>query len=122
MQLFARIAMLLGVSSSAASADTIQWPNLPTSGFIAGRPATIDDAKQGNAVFSMNGGSTGPVSIEIPQYAYWNDEKGMKHPMIVVQAEKAPDGSEIIGLRDFQGHEMVATMPEVTLLGTKKPN
>ncbi|MEO7656683.1 MAG: hypothetical protein ABIS25_05025 [Sphingomicrobium sp.] len=96
--------------------------DLPSKGYISGRPATVEDAKAGNAVFSMNGGSKGALSIAIPQYALWKDAKGIGHPMIVVQAERAPDVSEIIGLRDFNGGETVATLPEVTLLGTGKPN
>lgn len=69
----------------------------------------------------MAGGSLGPLAVQIPQYAYWTDEEHQKHPMIVVQAEKAPDGSEILGLRGFDGSETVATLAEVQLLGTKKP-
>jgi hypothetical protein len=69
----------------------------------------------------MNGQGKGALPIEVPQYVLWTDDKGNKHPMILVQAEKAPDNSDIVGLRDFYGKETVATMPEVTLLGTKKP-
>ncbi len=60
--------------------------------------------------------------LPIPQYVLWSDEHGAKHPMILVQAEKAPDGQTIVGLRDFSGQGTVATLPEVELLGTKKPN
>jgi len=102
--------------------ENVHWPDLPTRGFISGRPATIEDAKQGNAVFSMKGQSKGALAITVPQYALWRDEKALNHAMIVVQAERAPDGSEIVGLRDLEGHEAVATLPEVTLLGTEKPH
>ena len=98
------------------------WPELPTRGFTVGRAATVEDAKSGNAVFSMNGQSKGAIALLIPQYVYWTDEHGVKHPMILVQAEHAPDGTQIVGLRDFQGHETVGTLPELTLLGTKKPS
>ncbi len=70
----------------------------------------------------MDGKSLGAIPITIPQYVWWSDEDGTKHPMILVQAERAPDGIEIVGLRDFDGQETVATLPELELLGTKKPN
>ena len=73
-------------------------------------------------MFSMNGGSKGALPVAIPQYVLWKDANGISHPMILVQAEIAPDGSEIVGLKDFNGGETVATLPEVTLLGTQKPN
>ena len=70
----------------------------------------------------MNGGSKGALPIDIPQYVVWKDEHGSKHPMILVQAERAPDGTEMAGLRGFDGSETVAIMAEITLLGTKKPD
>ncbi|WP_199857289.1 hypothetical protein [Sphingomonas sp. EC-HK361] len=87
-----------------------------------GRTATVEDAKKGNATFSMDGKSQGALPIAIPQYVWWTDETGSKHPMILVQAELAPDGTKIVGLRDFGGEGTVATLLEVELLGTKKPN
>ena len=117
-----RIAAALGLASMPAiAADKTPWPDLPKIGFMTGRPATIEDAKQRSAIFSMDGGSKGAVPITIPQYAIWTDEHGAKHPMILVQAERAPDGMVMAGLRGFDGSEAVVTMPEVTLLGTKKP-
>ena len=123
MNLWGRIAALLGLAASpAVAAPSPTWPDLPKSGFVVGRPASVEDAKQGNAVFSMDGKSGGALPIAVPQYVWWSDEHGTKHPMILVQAEQAPDGSKIVGLRDFAGHETVATLPELELLGTKKPN
>ena len=116
------LAFLTLSSGSFANGENIVWPDLPTTGFLNGRTATVDDAKNGNAVFSMNGQSAGVLPLTIPQYVEWTDENGQKHPMILVQAEKGPDGTEIVGLRDFQGKDTVATLPELTLLGTKKPN
>jgi hypothetical protein len=97
------------------------WPDLPAVEFFAGRTATEDDIADGRAVFSMAGQSPGSLSIEVPQYAYWIDEMGDEHPMIVVQAEQHPDGTAIIGLRSSDGSEAVATLPEVKLLGKEKP-
>ena len=98
------------------------WPELPKSGFVTGKVATKDDVASGQAIFSMNGQSLGPVAIEIPQYAMWKDEKGIEHPVIVTQAEKAPNGMQIVGFRTLDGQETAATMPELRLLGSKKPD
>lgn len=41
-----------------------------------------------------------PLSIVIPQYAYWRDHKtGIEHPVVVVQAEEADNGKKVIGAR-----------------------
>ena len=112
--------VILGIVSTSAVAGAGQWPELPEKEFISGKPATEQDISDHRAIFSMAGQSQGPLSIEIPQYALWIDEKGAEHPMILVQAERAPDGSEIVGLRGFDGSETVATLPEVKLLGKQK--
>ena len=98
------------------------WPELPASGFIEGRVATKADVESGQAIFSMDGQSVGPVEIEIPQYALWRDDQGDEHPVIVVQAEKAPNGMQIVGIKTFGGQDMAATLPELRLLGTNKPD
>ncbi|MEG3180308.1 hypothetical protein [Sphingomonas sp. LT1P40] len=122
-KLFGKLSAALGLfAAPALASEKVNWPDLPTSGFIADRPATVDDAKQGNAVFSMNGKSSGTVPITIPQYVWWSDEEGKRHPMILIQAELAPDGTKIVGLRNLAGEDTVATLPELELLGTKKPN
>ena len=100
---------------------SVSWPDLPVRDFIAGRTASEADIADRRAVFSMAGTGLGPLSIEIPQYAYWIDEMGDQHPMVVVQAEQHPDGTGIVGLRSFDGSETVATLPEVKLLGKEKP-
>ena len=97
----------------------MNWPELPQSGFITGRVATTEDVNQGQAIFSMDGKSLGPIDIEIPQYAMWRDEAGTEHPVIVTQAEEAPNGLQIVGLMRLDGQVMAATLPEVRLLGTK---
>jgi len=121
--LWGALAAGLGLTTAVACADAGGlWPDLPTSGFMAGRAANVDDVKNGNAAFSMDGKSLGALPLAIPQYVFWTDENGQKHPMILVQAEQAPDGTKIVGLRNFAGQETVATLPELELLGTKKPN
>ena len=112
---------MFGIVSTSAVAGASEWPELPASEFISGKPATEQDVAEHRAIFSMAGKSQGPLSIEIPQYVLWTDENGAEHPMILVQAERAPDGSEIVGLRGFDRSEMVATLPEVKLLGKWKP-
>jgi hypothetical protein len=100
----------------------MKWPALPSGGFLTGRAAEPHDVENGDAVFSMDGKSAGHIDIEIPQYALWTDENGQKHPVVVVQAERAPTGLEIVGLLMPDGSHAAATMPELKLLGTRKPD
>jgi hypothetical protein len=115
-----RLKALLGMGLVAAAVP-IHWPPLPASGFIAGRAATVEDVGTGNAAFSMQGSGRGPLAIVIPQYAWWTNEAGQRVPMIVIQAEIGPNGEEVVGMRGADGSETVATMAEVTLLGTETP-
>ena len=96
------------------------WPELPTRGFVTGRAATPDDVEKGDAVFSMNGVGK-PAALAVPQYVHWRDDAGKRHPRILVQAENAPNGIVIVGLRDAAGREEAATADELDLLGTRKP-
>jgi hypothetical protein len=85
MRLAVLFALLLrmGGTVTDASAETPEWPALPTKGFIVGRPATQRDVADGNAVFSAekNGKVIGaPLSIQIPQDALRDDGKGQKFP------------------------------------------
>jgi hypothetical protein len=117
----ATIFLALAALSSACTAETnMDWPQLPSSGFLSGRAATNADVEAGQAVFSMDGKSEGALPIAIPQYALWTDESGAAHPVVVVQAEKAPGGLEIVGLLHRDGSHAAATMAELGLLGTAK--
>jgi hypothetical protein len=100
------------------------WPPLPTSGFIAGRPATDKDVTDGNAVFALRayGVPFGkPVDVTIPQYAYLTKSGQPRIPVIVVQAELGK-GIKIFGVRDLDGKAATARESELQLLGTKPPN
>ena len=99
----------------------IDWPDLPSAGFVSGRPATETDFDRGDAVFHQAGTSLGALDVHIPQYAFWTDENAKKHPAIVSQAELASDGTEVFGLYTLDGLKMVATAPELTLIGMEKP-
>jgi hypothetical protein len=88
---------------------------------MTGRSATQEDIAAGNAVFAIGENASRPMSMEIPQYAYWSDEEGRRHAVIVVQAESGPNGEEVVGLRGLDGSEMVVTLSELTLLGTARP-
>ena len=110
------------LSTNCLAETVMHWPQLPSSGFIAGRSATKTDVEAGQAVFSMDGKSEGPLQIAIPQYALWTDEEGHTHPVVVVQAERAPGGMEIVGLLNADGSYAAATLPELKLLGTDRPN
>ena len=101
----------------------MDWPELPNTGFIFGRVATTDDVADGTAVFSMNGQSLGPIDLIIPQYAILHDaDSGTDEPVILLQAESAPNGMSIAGFQKSDGSFAAAALLELTLLGTEKPN
>ena len=109
--------LVLGGASAAAAAE---WPPLPSSGFVTGRPAQKEDVAKGNAIFSavVNGVVVGkPLPIKIPQYALLRD--GRK-PVILVQAEVA-NGMKVYGVRGLDGKQQVVTESDIELLGTQKP-
>jgi hypothetical protein len=116
------VALLLA-AVRMSDAESIRWPALPSKGFISGRVANFQDAKDGNAIFVTedHGKTIGkPIFITIPQYAYWTDGSGKKVPVIVVQAEEAK-GIRIIGFRDANGASHAATEAEMEFLGTSHP-
>jgi hypothetical protein len=117
MGLVGSVLALFGLSANDASAS---WPELPKSGFVAGRIATEDDLKRGDAVFLslIDGKASGtPAAIVISQHAYLVEESGQQRPVVVVRAETNAQGT-FFGMRDAGGQEYVATEAEVVLLGT----
>src|SRR5258706_2065655 len=113
--------LFIGVNMSHAQQE---WPSLPHEGFISGRPATVQDVNEGNAIFVAKIADVAvgkPIQIRIPQYAYWTSETGKRVPVIVVQAEEA-NGFKLFGIRDASGKEYGCTGLELTLLGTMPPN
>jgi hypothetical protein len=116
------LGALLALMSSSSDAAA-QWPALPTSGFISGRLATEADLKRGSAVFLslVDGKPSGrPARVVIPQFAHLIDERGVKLPVVVVQAEMGERGT-LFGVKDAKGNEYVATESEVVLLGASHP-
>jgi hypothetical protein len=100
------------------------WPALPTTGFISGRPATDKDVADGNAVFVLRayGIAFGkPLDVTIPQYAYLTKRGQQAVPVIVVQAEQGK-GIRIFGLRGLDGKTATAKESELRLLGTRPPD
>jgi hypothetical protein len=126
--MFFRIAAFLlafGVAA-AASAQTapVNWPPLPTKGFVSGRPATDEDVAAGNAIFVLKAYGTyfsKPMDIVIPQYAYMTKAGQKTVPVIVVQAEIGK-GIKLFGVRGLDGDKSTARDFELKLLGTKPPN
>lgn len=106
----------------------VMWPKRPEAGFLSGRSAKVGDVDRGDAVFSQrtnDGSPAEPYPIDVPQYAVWCDEDGKRIPVVVVQAEPHiadKDGDPIFGLRGLEGEAIVATAPEVELLGTAIPS
>ena len=100
------------------------WPPLPTTGFISGRPATDKDVIDGNAVFALRayGVPFGkPLDVTIPQYAYLRKKGHEPIPVIVVQAELGK-GVKIFGVRDLNGKGATAKESELQLLGMHPPD
>ncbi len=126
--MFTRLAALLGALGVAAAAATqtvpVNWPPLPTTGFISGRPATDQDVTAGNAVFVLKayGSYFGkPMDVTIPQYAYFTKYGEKPVPVIVIQAEFGK-GIKLFGVRGLDGDKSTARDYELKLLGTKPPN
>ncbi|MEM6907235.1 MAG: hypothetical protein AAF494_01035 [Pseudomonadota bacterium] len=115
----ALVAFALLVSLSGAA--VISWPGLPGSGFLSRRVATPADVEAGNAVFSKEGVSERPLDIAIPQYALWTDEKGEKQPVILLQAERLPDGRALFGAPTLGGVRVAGFTAELELLGPEMP-
>jgi hypothetical protein len=115
---------LVGIGSAIASG--IVWPDLPKGGYIAGRVATVDDVKAGNAAFAAVGKNgermSKPIMLQIPQYGlHVEADKGVETPIIVIQAEDTPAG-KTIGYRIVGGSGLgVCLLAEVRLLGGEKP-
>ena len=100
------------------------WPALPTTGFISGRPATDKDVADGNAVFVLRayGIAFGKaLDVTIPQYAYLTKRGQQAVPVIVVQAEQGK-GIRIFGLRGLDGKTATVKESELRLLGTRPPD
>ena len=102
----------------------MNWPPLPTTGFVSGRTATDEDVAAGNAIFVLKayGAYFGkPMDIAIPQYAYLTKAGEKPVPVIVVQAEIGK-GIKLFGVRGLDGDKSTARDFELKLLGTKPPN
>ncbi|QQS42111.1 MAG: hypothetical protein IPM63_03975 [Acidobacteriota bacterium] len=106
--------------------DQITWPELPESGYLSDRTATVEDIDNGVAVFALQddqGHYEGElVDITIPQYAFHIDEDTKEEsPVIIVQAET--NGEFIaIGYRYvIDGSLGVGLQHEFEFLGTKRP-
>ncbi|RMP61997.1 hypothetical protein ALQ18_00891 [Pseudomonas marginalis pv. marginalis] len=115
----------LSMASAVAVADTIAWPDLPSTCFVSGRPATSTDVDTGCAAFLINvkGKAAGtPIKLDIPQYALHVDEAtGKETPVIIIQAEENGD-IKAVGYKELGNDQLgAALLREVRLLGTKKP-
>ncbi len=81
-----------------------------------GRPATPEDVAVGNAVFTLNGEGT-VADLKLPAGAVFTADAGKDTPRtaIIVQAEKAKDGSVHYGAL-FRGGIGIMTDKELTVL------
>jgi len=113
------ITTALSFSALTVAAEKVDYPPLPTEGFVTGRIATQEDVNNGNAAFA-----TLPeqkvvrqaVPIPVPQYAVYRG--GQKHElMFVIQVEKV-NGKVTIGARPVEGGDVVIGTPtDFMLLG-----
>ena len=112
---------LFGQLVQARSEDVV-WPELPKTGYISHRVASIRDIDLGDAVFvTKTEGFEGQfVDIAIPQYAYLLRD-GSQEPVIVVQAEYGPGGVKVLGAKTLKGEAIVALFDEFEFLGTDTP-
>lgn len=109
-----------GVGAAEVTASSLVWPPLPSSGFVAGRPATQADVDAGDALFLLGDGtrSSGePLAIDIPQYALFDDE-GIITVVVVIQAERE-DGRSQIGARKPDGSALIGLLDQFKLVGTQ---
>jgi hypothetical protein len=115
----------LSLVSTLAVADTITWPDLPSTCFVSGRAATSADVDSGCAAFliDVKGKAAGtPIKLDIPQYAMHVDEaSGNETPVIIIQAEENGE-VKAVGYRELGSDQLgAALLREVKLLGTQKP-
>lgn len=116
------LACLLTLSlAGLANAEPVKWPDLTTVPFVNGRVATEADMKSGRAVFYQKGPMVRAMKLTVPQYAWLKGETGKRTAVVLVQAETNKNG-DVLGLRDVDGHDYVATLGEVTLLGRERPD
>ena len=119
------LAVFLIGGKSTLGAQEIEWPELPSSGFLYGRAAITADVDSGMAVFTLkiNGKYVGePIDIRIPQYAFRIDEEtGVESPVIIVQAETTGEVSVVGFLTVGEEGNGVALFREFRLLGTELP-
>ena len=113
------------MASTLANANSVNWPDLPQTCFVSGRPATSADVDTGCAAFLINvkGEAAGtPIKLDIPQYALHIDEAtGKETPVIIIQAEENGE-IKAVGYRELGTDQLgAALLREVRLLGTKKP-
>ncbi|MDL2187256.1 hypothetical protein P5706_24045 [Pseudomonas sp. ChxA] len=120
------LLVAMAMTPTLALADTITWPDLPTTCFVSGRSATSVDIDSGCAAFTLNvqGKPAGaPIKVDVPQYALHVDEAtGKETPVIIIQAEEQGE-TQIVGYQELGSDQLgAALLREVKLLGTQKPS
>lgn len=103
----------------------MEWPDLDSFGYVAGRAANEQDVMAGKAAFLLQSGDETlgtPVDITIPQYALHIDAASQTEtPGVIIQAEEA-NGEQLAGFIPFHTEVPIATsLREFRLLGQNKP-
>lgn len=103
----------------------MEWPDLNSYGYVAGRAADEQDVMAGNAAFLLRSGDKSlstPMDIAVPQYAlHIDDSSQTETPGIIIQAEEA-NGQQLVGFVPFHTEVPITTsLQEFKLLGQNKP-
>jgi hypothetical protein len=131
----------MDISRNKEQDSQVQWPPLPTSGFISGRVATQVDIDQDLAVFGfpkkleaaqvakltageaseeVECAGSSPLDILIPQYAILN-LNGEKLPCIIIQGEENGQ-SKIVACRLIRDNNItIGLLEDFELLGQEAP-
>lgn len=117
-----------GVSTNPSVSNNNQTMKITLEGilqknaYIKGVAATKADVASGKAVFSTNGTSK-PLDIVIPQYAFHVEQDGSKTLCIIVQAEQQNGGTKLIGaIIAKDGIPLAGLEKEFEFLGTTLPS
>jgi hypothetical protein len=117
------LAMFVALfAGTYVQAQSVQWPSLPKSEYVAGRVATTADVEAGRAVFvaEKEGIPIGkPAKVTLPQYA-WHRDGTKKVAVVVIQAEDVGP-QRILGAKKVAGGYLAGLASEFELLGQEPP-
>jgi hypothetical protein len=91
--------------------EVSKWPEVPAT---KNRLADENDVREGRAVFYQIGEAAVAIwPAGLPALAVLTNEEGRRIPVVVIQAERSPNGRTIAGARYFDGGNLVCTAEEL---------